>query len=49
MTLINALIIGLSILALGVTLILGSNGGSDFTLILNAISQILNLFRFIRV
>ncbi len=49
LTLINALLIAISILAIGVTLILGSNGGSDFTLILNAIAQILNIFRFIRV
>ncbi len=49
MTLIGALIIGLSILSLGITLILGSNGGSDFTLILSALAQILNIFRFVGI
>lgn len=49
LTLINALLIAISILAIGVTLILGSNGGSDFTLILNAIAQVLNIFRFIAI
>lgn len=49
MTLIGALIIGLSILSLGITLVLGSNGGSDFSLILNALAQILNIFRFVGI